>query len=339
VTVLTTTGGAIAIGHALARMSDVDLSWLRPAPRAGDWSLADDTLRFLAAIVQVVRPEHVLEFGSGVSTRLLSRVCSHLERPCRITSVDHDPVYFRSGEREAASVEDGTKAAFHLAPLVARMCAGRPMPQYFLPELGGSLADIILIDGPPEALGGREGMLYQAMDFARAGTLILLDDAERPLERAALTHWEENLEDAILIYRLPGFKKGLAAIEVLRPVLQCELDLHRIRLSLEEIARLIPEGQSFLLADNGEWDLTACPPELRPLPFPAIEGQYAGPPPDDEIAVRELERMRHAGARLFVVAWPAFWWLDFYQGFREHLQLHYPVIARNERLVAFDLRE
>ena len=37
--------------------------------------------------------------------------------------------------------------------------------------------DLAIIDGPPEALGGRTGTLYQVMDYIRAGGIVLLDDA------------------------------------------------------------------------------------------------------------------------------------------------------------------
>ena len=60
-------------------------------------------------------------------------------------------------------------------------------------------------------------MLYQALDVAEAGTVVLLDDAERDLEREALHEWDERLGDAVLIALLSGFARGLSAIIVAAP--------------------------------------------------------------------------------------------------------------------------
>ena len=44
------------------------------------------------------------------------------------------------------------------------------------------------------------------------------------------------------------------------------------------------------------------------------------------------------GATFLVVAWPAFWWLDFYVGLARHLRSRYRRVFGTERLVIFDLR-
>ena len=79
--------------------------------------------------------------------------------------------------------------------------------------------------------------------------------------------------------------------------------------------------------------------ECRAIPFFEREGQCWGPPPDDETAIHELERLRREQAPSHLVfAWPVFWWLDHYAGFRRHLEGTFPCVLANERLVAFDLR-
>jgi hypothetical protein len=69
------------------------------------------------------------------------------------------------------------------------------------------------------------------------------------------------------------------------------------------------------------------------------DGEYWGNPPDAETAVRELERLRRAGAQFVVFAWPAFWWLIIYAGLRRHLRARYRCLLETDRLVIFDLRE
>lgn len=112
---------------------------------------------------------------------------------------------------------------------------------------------------------------------------------------------------------------------------------HRVKESLSEIAATVPRGAALVLIDNDEWGTGDVVNGRRRIPFLERDGQYWGAPPDDETAVRELERLRAAGAAYAVLAWPAFWWLDCYAGLRDHLRSHYPCRLENDRLVIFDL--
>jgi hypothetical protein len=112
---------------------------------------------------------------------------------------------------------------------------------------------------------------------------------------------------------------------------------HRLRLAARELTDLIPPGAKMILVDEDQLAgelMVGC----QVVPFLEHDGQYWGPPPDDATALRELERLRQAGAIFFAVAWPAFWWLDYYADFDRHLWERYPCLLDNDRLVVFDLR-
>ena len=66
------------------------------------------------------------------------------------------------------------------------------------------------------------------------------------------------------------------------------------------------------------------------------DGHYRGAPTDDATAISEFERLRRSGASFIVFGWPAFWWLDHYQGFSRHLRSNFHCVLRNERVT--DLR-
>ncbi|MES4787335.1 MAG: hypothetical protein C4294_17745, partial [Nitrospiraceae bacterium] len=207
-----------ALRAALSDIDGVDLSWIQPPPSNNGWTLAIDALRFLMSLVNHLRPRHILEFGSGLSTLVLARACTRLQPRCCISSVDHDPEF---GPAATRGLTDQRKAdcrvRFQLAPLVVRDCGGKLLPLYHIrPEQFASQrpVDLVLIDGPPIVLGGREGMLYQAMDFARRGTLLVLDDADRIEELTILSRWQDSLGEAIEVNRLSGFTKGMASIIV-----------------------------------------------------------------------------------------------------------------------------
>jgi glycosyltransferase involved in cell wall biosynthesis len=112
----------------------------------------------------------------------------------------------------------------------------------------------------------------------------------------------------------------------------------RLRMAEVDIMRLVPPGQPFILVDQSELgsDLKTDRPTV---PFLEHQGQYYGLPPNDETAIRELERLRHGGCGFIVFAWPAFWWLDYYSSFRDYLNEHFVCRLANSRLIAFDLEK
>jgi hypothetical protein len=101
-----------------------------------------------------------------------------------------------------------------------------------------------------------------------------------------------------------------------------------------DIEKLVPSGHVFILVDDCQLGLGPRPA----LPFLEKDGQYWGASPDDETAIRELERMRQAGDGFIVFAWPAFWWLDYYTRFHDYLRSRFRCVLENDLLVGFDLR-
>jgi hypothetical protein len=108
--------------------------------------------------------------------------------------------------------------------------------------------------------------------------------------------------------------------------------------AVEDIVRLVPPNDAFILMDGTNWGLGESIVGRRAIPFVERDGQYWGPPPDEDAAVREVERLREQGASVLIVGWPAFWWLDEYPALRRHVRSTYRCLEENPRLVAFDLR-
>ena len=112
--------------------------------------------------------------------------------------------------------------------------------------------------------------------------------------------------------------------------------VQRVRQAAREIARLVPEGASFILVDGDQ--LGSLPiTDRHAIPFLERGGLYFGAPPDDATALSELRRLQEAKPSALVFAWPSFWWLDQYPLFREHLTGTFPCLLRNEDLIVFDL--
>jgi hypothetical protein len=113
---------------------------------------------------------------------------------------------------------------------------------------------------------------------------------------------------------------------------------HQACLAMRDLKALVPANETVVLVDQEEWREARTECDLRILPFLERKGSYWGPPSDDEISIREIDRMRDTGACLIAFARPCFWWLTFYSGLNAHLREHYTCVLENERLIAFDLR-
>jgi glycosyltransferase involved in cell wall biosynthesis len=107
----------------------------------------------------------------------------------------------------------------------------------------------------------------------------------------------------------------------------------------EEVESLVPAGAALILVDENQWGGKTFLPDRNVIPFPEHNGEYWGPPADDDTAIAELERLRLEGADFIVFASGAFWWLDYYAGFARHLKSQYHQVNTSDSIIAFNLSE
>jgi predicted O-methyltransferase YrrM len=206
-----------SLSRALAASASIDLSFLPDGTASNGWAAAPDLLRLLYALVLEVHPQHVVEFGSGVSTAVLAHAAREAQTTV-VTSVEHDPKFAK--QTLDLIGDDADVVSMQTAPLVARVRAGRLSPSYLVdPSRLASTApaDLVLVDGPPQILGGRGGMLPHALEYAQCGSVVLFDDADREEECASLESWKRQLGNAIELLRPEGFARGLAVIILVAP--------------------------------------------------------------------------------------------------------------------------
>ena len=138
-----------------------------------------------------------------------------------------------------------------------------------------------------------------------------------------------------------GFVKGRRRLAEETPDVQLRRradDVAAVDLIAREIDRYVPEDDTLILVDEAQWVAGDVVGARRAFPFLEHDGQYWGAPTDDATAISEFERLRRSGASFIVFGWPAFWWLDHYQGFSSHLRSNFHCVLRNERVLIFDLR-
>lgn len=114
--------------------------------------------------------------------------------------------------------------------------------------------------------------------------------------------------------------------------------LEELHLTTQQLTRVISPGDTVILVNEDQWQSNATIAGCHSLPFLERDGHYWGPPPDDDTAILELERLRQAGASFMVFAWPALPWLAYYPGLHHHLRSTYRCVLEDDRVIAFDLR-
>ncbi|MBN2505256.1 MAG: hypothetical protein JXQ71_01040 [Verrucomicrobia bacterium] len=131
-------------------------------------------------------------------------------------------------------------------------------------------------------------------------------------------------------------KPGVCRLRLSPPRQPTPADARRLARAREQLVRLIPAGTPFVLVD--EEQIRSGLPHVSAWPFLEKDGQYWGPPPDGETAIRELARLRERGARFVAFIWTTFWWLDHYAAFHDHLRQTCAVVAEDETVLVFALR-
>jgi ABC-type multidrug transport system fused ATPase/permease subunit/GT2 family glycosyltransferase len=102
----------------------------------------------------------------------------------------------------------------------------------------------------------------------------------------------------------------------------------------------VPDGAKVLVVSRGADELIRFG-DREGWHFPQLEdGTYAGQhPADDAEAIAELERLRERGAEYLVLPATALWWLDHYQGFRDHLDRFACTVDEEDVGMIFDLAD
>jgi glycosyltransferase involved in cell wall biosynthesis len=123
-----------------------------------------------------------------------------------------------------------------------------------------------------------------------------------------------------------------------RPSERYRRTIERTRSVVEDV---VPRNATVLVVSKGD-DALLDLDGRRALHFPRTEdGVYSGfNPPDSATAIRELEAEREKGAGFLVLPATAFWWLDHYAEFRQHLERRYRRLgSETEACAVFDLQQ
>ncbi len=207
------------IDAAQPRLADLADELLAKAPRVelpfeydyDTWVLAKDSMRFLIALVRHVQPSRVIEFGSGLSTRMLSH---ELAAGGVVRSFDHVDAFARNTRDSIGRAPGPADISVLCRPVGLRWFHGKLLPFYGIrPGDFDAVrdADLVIVDGPPQAWG-REAALYAAYPAMRDGALLVLDDASRAGEQDSIAAWKHRYGAALEQVFIPQLGKGMLVV-------------------------------------------------------------------------------------------------------------------------------
>jgi GT2 family glycosyltransferase len=101
----------------------------------------------------------------------------------------------------------------------------------------------------------------------------------------------------------------------------------------------VPEGSTLAMVSRGDDDLLRVEGRTA-VHFPQEQdGRWTGGHPGSSAeAIAHLEELRGRGAGFLVLPATAFWWLDYYEDFRRHLEHNYPPsLERRDACIVFAL--
>jgi len=143
----------------------------------------------------------------------------------------------------------------------------------------------------------------------------------------------KTLDRATLLVVIP--KPGTGKLLLTPPPVPSADTALRLAQTRDALVRFVSLEEPFILVD--EEQLRPLLPHRGAIPFLERDSAYWGPPDDDDTAIRELNRLRTAGAGLIVFTWPCFWWLEHYATFARHLRANYKTALEDSLLIAFAL--
>ena len=162
-----------------------------PMPALRGWAASPTSLLAAVRAVLELRPDLVVECGSGSSSVWIGHVLRRLGHG-RYVALEHSEEFARVSRAQVARHGLADVVEVRHAPLVPVTVGDVTQPWYdpaALADLEG--IGVVFVDGPPQATAPRARVPAVPILGPRCvpGAIVLLDDAHRPEERAAIEQW------------------------------------------------------------------------------------------------------------------------------------------------------
>jgi SAM-dependent methyltransferase len=188
-----------AMSHTYPSISRPEIAAVLEGLPLGEWAMTVEAIDFLLNQVERIRPQAILEFGSGVSTLALACVMRTLHGASKtphIFSVDQSSQYVQQiGSRlRLHGLHESVR--FMTVPLISQVIQNVRTDCYQLHDqellefFGPSKPEFVVVDGPAADYGGRFGTIPLVRNFLSDHAWIYMDDALRDSELSIADWWD-----------------------------------------------------------------------------------------------------------------------------------------------------
>jgi glycosyltransferase involved in cell wall biosynthesis len=192
----------------LAFKDDIPLSWLR---QTGGWAMDCHIYSYLAELLDSIEKPSILEFGSGMGSKILHKLA--LNRGGQCVSVEHDKKWYERSLLELEKHNLAVDGSVVFSNLEDVNIFGVETKFYDMSWLSAEKKfDVVLVDGPPQAISpiGRLASLPLVVKNLRERFYVFLDDFDRPMEQKIVQLWKRIAPE--LHYKKIDFEKSVCVI-------------------------------------------------------------------------------------------------------------------------------
>jgi SAM-dependent methyltransferase len=307
-------------------------------------------------VLELVQPRSVIDIGCGAGTWLSVFKEFGIEAICGVDGDYVDEIFLKIPKEQFLPLD--LSKPFHLGrqfDLVLSLEVAEHLPAesagIFIDSLT-RLGPVILFSAAIPHQGGTQHINEQWPEywvefFQYRGYVVIDCIRKRIWQNPNVESWyaqnvlvfvQKGYLDTHLLLKKEFENTAISQLSIVHPRKYLALVqwIERLYLAARDIAGVIPAKDEFILVDDENFG-SLLSAGRRIIPFLEGGGLCMEPPPNDETAIQEVERLRRSGASFLVFAWPAFWWLDYYKVFRDYLISNFRCVLRNDRVVAFNL--
>lgn len=205
------------------RIDDIDMRRAFEGEVFDEWSLNHEAINLLRQRFLQIRPDSVLEFGSGVSTVVFSHLLRQrfADDAVRLISVEQSAEFAARTETLLARAGSRKTVQFEFPGMADQFFDGATVSSYDLSDevLGRVFSAIqpslIFIDGPFGTGPVRGPVLPRILPYLTRPTTVILDDALRDNEMRILEAW--TALPGVSVMGVSLIRKGLAELTVTPP--------------------------------------------------------------------------------------------------------------------------
>ena len=178
-------------------------------------TISYEGMQLLAYIIKTISPHVTLEFGSGLSTLLISKM---IPKNSLFISVEDSPEYLYKTKKMLGKPRNNIILDYApISPLNFKFKYFLSYELSYVKRLRNKKLDLVFIDGPLGYKYGRESDMYALIPYITNRTIFVLDDSNRIDEQNALLNWKKVFVEGLETVHLEHIKCGMTVFRINNP--------------------------------------------------------------------------------------------------------------------------